>query len=127
MFLIRMTFWVGLAVLLLPTDQYQQARVYDTAAAAVERISTFCDRNAKTCATGADLWAGFVKKAEFGARMAFDLMNSRGRSPQEAPAAQPASAKDRMERHLPAAARGTLKPDDLAPAWRGQQAQRAGA
>jgi hypothetical protein len=127
MFLIRMTFWVGLAVLLLPTDQHQQAKVYDTAAATVERISTFCDRNPKICATGADLWAGFVKKAEFGGRMAFDLINSRNHGAQE-PIVLPAGGKDRMDRRLaPAAARGTLKPDDLSPAWRGQQALRTGA
>jgi hypothetical protein len=127
MFLTRMAFWVGIAVLLLPTDQHQQTRVYDTAAAAVERISTFCDRNPKICATGSDLWVGFVKKAEFGAHMAFDLMYSRARSAQESPAAQPASDMDRTERHSPPVARGTLKPDDLAPAWRGKQAPRTGA
>jgi len=128
MFLIRMTFWVALAVLLLPTDQRQQARVYETAASAVERISTFCDRNPKICATGTQLWAGFVKKAEFGARMAFDLMNSRGRAGEEgAPDGQQASVKDKAERTISPAARGTLRPDDLAPAWRGQQGQRTGA
>lgn len=127
MFFIRMTFWVGLVVLLLPTDQQQQARVYDTAAAAVERISTFCDRNPNICASGADLWAGFVKKAEFGAHMAFNLLNSRVRGAPEFGEVQPASTMDRTGRHLPPVGRGTLKPDDLAPAWRGQQGARAGA
>jgi len=108
MFLIRLMFWLGFAVLLLPADERQQARLYDTAAAAVERMTSFCDRNARTCATGAELWAAFVKKAEFGARMAFDLMSSRrdGEAAQR-PAPQPIGA------------RGTLTPSDLAPAWRG--------
>ena len=59
MFLIRVGFWVGLAVLLLPTDERQQARLYSTAVTTVERVTTFCDRNAQACAAGAELWAIF--------------------------------------------------------------------
>jgi Family of unknown function (DUF5330) len=143
MFLIRMAFWVGLAVLLLPTDERQQARVYGTAIATVERVATFCERNAQACTAGAELWATFVKKAEFGARMAIDLAMSSGRKEEEpAPArTQPASAKvkpepkpepkpeTRPEMKVPASVHGTLTPADLAPAWRGADArpvQRAG-
>jgi len=70
MFLFRIVFWLGLAVLLLPTEENQQARLYETASATVERITTFCDRNPKTCAAGAEFWSTFLKKAEFGARVA---------------------------------------------------------
>ena len=35
MFLIRVAFWLGLAVVLLPTDERQQARLYNTAVATV--------------------------------------------------------------------------------------------
>ena len=77
MFLIRVGFWVGLAVLLLPTDERQQARLYSTAVTTVERVTTFCDRNAQACAAGAELWAIFVKKAEFGARMAISRSGRR--------------------------------------------------
>ena len=139
MFLIRMAFWAGLVVLLLPTDERQQARLYGTAVATVERVTTFCERNTQACAAGAELWATFVKKAEFGARMAIDLMSSGGRKDKDvAPArAQPASApanarakveakpEPRAEPRLPGSVRGTLTPADLAPAWRGQ-VQRTG-
>ena len=127
MFLIRVGFWVGLAVLLLPTDERQQARLYGTALATVERVTTFCDRNAQACAAGAELWATFAKKAEFGARMAIDLVSSGGRKEEDqAPArVQPASAKAKPEPKTPPAGRGTLTPADLAPAWRGQ-VQRTG-
>jgi hypothetical protein len=121
MFLIRVAFWVGLAVLLLPTDERQQARLYQTVAATVERVTTFCDRNAQTCATGAELWATFLKKAEFGGRMAVELITTAGRKDGSAldPAAEPASAR------VPPAARGTLTPADLTPPWRGH-VQRTG-
>jgi hypothetical protein len=126
MFLIRMAFWIGLVVLLLPTDERQQARLYGAATAAVERVTTFCDRNGKTCAAGSDLWASFLKKAEFGARMAFDLVTNRssGGRDEDAPRVEPASAKGKVERKP--APRGTLTPADLTPPWRGHP-QRAGA
>ena len=89
MFLIRTAFWVGLAVLLLPTDERQQARLYGTAVATVERVTTFCDRNAQACAAGAELWATFVKKAEFGARVAIDLVSSGGRKDEDALCTRP--------------------------------------
>lgn len=127
MFLIRVAFWVGVAVLLLPTDERQQARLYGTAVATVERMTTFCDRNAQACAAGAELWATFVKKAEFGARMAIDLVSAGGRKDDDANPGnvQPASVKPRTDVRMPAAGRGTLTPTDLAPAWRGQ-VQRTG-
>lgn len=132
MFLIRMAFWIGLVVLLLPTDQQQQARLYGAASAAVERVTTFCDRNQRTCVAGADLWASFLMKAEFGARMAYDLVTSRGTAADEdkvrfepasatgnGPGTAPAGAKGKAERKPQPAPRGTLTPADLTPPWRG--------
>ncbi|HWB47423.1 MAG TPA: DUF5330 domain-containing protein [Hyphomicrobiaceae bacterium] len=120
MFFIRLAFWLGLVVLVMPTEEHQQARVYNAATAAVERAATFCDRNPKTCATGAQLWAVFLKKAEFGARLAVDLISKSGREAQ--PAMQPAKSDPTSRR----VEHGTLVPADLGPAWRGQVA-RAGA
>ena len=121
MFLLRMAFWLGLVVLLLPTDERQQARLYNTAVTAVERATTFCDRHAQACTVGAEVWAAFVKKAEFGARMAIDLIGSSGHKDDEAGSAraQPASVKTRPESRQSPEPRGTLTPADLTPAWRG--------
>src|SRR3989337_608578 len=79
MFLIRAAFWVGLAILLLPSDERQQERLYAAAVATVERATTFCDRNPKVCAASGEFWAMFLKKAEFGARMAINVAGSGGR------------------------------------------------
>jgi hypothetical protein len=127
MFLIRVAFWLGLVVLLLPTDERQQARLYGTAVATVERVTTFCDRNANACAAGAELWTTFLRKAEFGARMAVDLAISGGRKDEEAapPRLQPSSTRSQPEPRTNPPTRGTLTPSDLAPAWRGQM-QRTG-
>jgi hypothetical protein len=129
MFLIRAAFWIGLVVLLLPTDERQQARLYGTAVATVERVTTFCERNPQTCATGADLWATFLKKAEFGARIAIDLVTSNGRREAETrERAEPASTGSRPAPYRAPqapASRGTLTPADLTPPWRGH-VQRTG-
>jgi hypothetical protein len=131
MFLIRVAFWLGLVVLLLPTDERQQARLYNAALATVERATTFCERNAQACTVAAQLWATFVKKAEFGARMAIDLMTSGGR-PDEGASARgqtssfPPHVRGKADPKLPATDRGTLTPTDLAPAWRGAHIQRTG-
>jgi hypothetical protein len=128
MFLIRLAFWVGLVVLLLPTDERQQAKLYGTAVSTLERVTTFCDRNGQLCAASADFWAKFVRKAEFGARILVDLVSSSGRKDEVTPAVDvaPADARRRPEpsRFQPAG-QSTLTPSDLSPAWRGQ-GQRTG-
>src|SRR5262249_25618653 len=100
MFLIRAAFWIGLVVLLLPTDEHQQARLYGAATTAVERVTTFCHRNAKTCEVGSQVWAAFLKKAEFGARMAFELITTRGggAKDEDGVRVEPASANGKVEK-----------------------------
>jgi hypothetical protein len=117
MFLIRVAFWLGLVVLLLPTDERQQARLYSSVSAAVERVTTFCDRNPKVCATGAELWTAFLKKAEFGARLAIDLASS-PRKEADTPV-EPSGRPLRPPLRPTAQPRGNLTSSDRAPAWRG--------
>ncbi len=121
MFFIKLAFWIGVAVLLLPTDAQQQARLYTTATSAVERATTFCDRNPATCTAAAGAWTSFLKKAEFGARLVGDLMSSSGRQAPEAspPPRQNTSANTSEPR-------GTLSSTDMQPAWRGPSARRTG-
>jgi Family of unknown function (DUF5330) len=129
MFLIRAAFGLAIIVMLLPTDEAQQAKVTGTAGAAIERAATFCERNTATCAAGAELWVTFVKKAEFGARLAGNMASEymRGGGSRQAANEQaaPRQPLDPSHRPLPAparaieAGRGTLGTGDLAPAWRG--------
>ena len=79
LFLIRAAFWLMIIVLLLPTDDKQRSEVYGTAQAAVNDVTSFCDRNPETCARGKDAFAVFVQKAEFGARMLMDLIQNKAR------------------------------------------------
>ena len=77
MFLIRMALWVGLIVLLLPSDKERQAQLYKTASEAVHSAATFCDRNAALCEQGAKHWTVFRTKLEFGAKLVFDMASER--------------------------------------------------
>lgn len=125
MLIIRLAFWLGLVVLLLPADEEQQVRLYRTATTSVERVTTFCDRNAKTCATAVSMWSTFLKKAEFGARLAVDVVTSRTGAAEESPGSWPGNARAQPEYRTAPAPRGTLTPTDLGPAWR-TPGQRAG-
>jgi Family of unknown function (DUF5330) len=119
---IKLAFWLGVLVLLLPTDAQQQARVYSTAVATVERATTFCDRNARTCDMAAEAWAMFLKKAEFGARLVGDLITSQGRqNGPESPTARPQGPAGATS-----GAHGTLLPTDMEAGWRGPAARRTG-
>jgi hypothetical protein len=77
MFVIRIAFWIALIVMVLPSDREQQARLYQTATETIHRAATFCERNAKLCEQGAQHWAVFRTKLEFGAKLVFDMASER--------------------------------------------------
>jgi hypothetical protein len=79
MSLTKLAFGLALVVLLLPTDAAQQARMSNFANTTVDRLTTFCDRNGRTCAAGSEAWATFLRKAEFGVRLVGDLLGAGGR------------------------------------------------
>ena len=112
MFILRTAFWLSLVVLVLPTDARQQEALSAKIMSSVNRVATFCDRNQKTCETGARYWAVFRQKADYGVQLAIGLISEqlRGGSDDHAATAQRSSG-------------GTLRQDDLAPRWRGKSAQ----
>ena len=124
LFLIRTAFWLAIIVLLLPTDDRQRSEVYGMAQAAVNDVASFCDRNPETCARGKDAFAVFVQKAEFGARMLMDLIQSKtGTSDQATPAedlrSSEASSMAAPARFDMSASQDTLNPGDREEAWSG--------
>ena len=118
MFLIRITFWLALIVLLLPTDQRQQERLYTTASDTAHRVATFCDRNASLCTRGGEYWTVFKRKLDFGTKLAYEIASERllGKAaPALEPVSAPVSPPARLER-----AKGSLTPADTMPEWRGK-------
>lgn len=128
LFLIRAAFWLMIIVLLLPTDAQQRSEVYGTAQAAVNDVSSFCDRNPDTCARGKDAFAVFVQKAQFGARMLVDLIQNKA----SGGATEPAQLQDTENPDAAAfakpisfdmsASQDTLNPEDREEAWSGPDA-----
>lgn len=120
MSLIKAALCISAVILLLPADERRQAELLGKAQAAAHWTWTFCDRNADTCAKGGELWQSFKAKAEFGGRLAYDMIqrgyNSGGLQPVSAPPVE-ARPEPRVE---PAVGRGTLSPRDREPIWRGQ-------
>lgn len=114
MSILKVGILVAVVVAVLPTDREQQAALYDRAASAVHWTATFCDRNGPTCDQAAVVWDGFVEKAKFGAAMAYELaLKSAGKE----------QSVSLIEPTVDMTPRGTLRPDDLEPAWRGTPAR----
>jgi hypothetical protein len=121
MFLIRVTFWLALIVLLLPTDKSAQERLYAAASETAHRVATFCDRNPQVCTRGNEYWAVFKRKLDFGTKLAYELASERlmGKSaPAAAPVTTSSTPPTKVER-----AKGTLSPPDMQPEWRGKPAK----
>ena len=111
--LLRLGAIVAVGVALLPAEREKQDQLYARAGAAAKWAITFCDRNFETCVQASKAWAQFTAKAEFGAKLAYDVIReqtpmSGGDTGVAAPAAF--------------APNGTLSQHDLRPAWRGKSA-----
>lgn len=107
---------VGIA--LLPSDREKQAELYDRAATAAKWTVTFCERNGETCTQATTVWEQFVKKAEFGAKLAYDVMRDNN------PTSPPEEAA--LSRAVVTAPAGTLNERDLKPEWRGKVSGKKG-
>lgn len=137
MFFIRTAFIVGAGILLVPTDAAQQAEFKKNVAAATGYAAAFCERNPGTCKKGGEYWEVFKKKAEIAGGMAFDAAKDRLIRAALAPAAEPAAqagpaasqsgvaaqqaprALEKPSQRPARSASGSLRPEDMTPAWRG--------
>ena len=126
-FLLRMTFWISLVMVLMPSGAKQSAAVThaavgagDALAAASSNVSDvrhFCSRQPTACAIGSQAATTFGQRAQAGAKMISDFLTERTASHQtgataskSAKPATPVNAKTSQD---------TLSVGDVAPAWRG--------
>lgn len=122
MFLVRSAFWIGVVIMLIPVDDEIAARAtakatppigaFEAVSAAqstLQDMNGFCDRNPDVCEIGGRVATTFALKARTGAEMLVEFVDTQLGGAPEAPASTD---------------RGTLTPDDLAPAWRGDGAAR---
>jgi hypothetical protein len=121
-FLLRMAFWLGVILVLLPSGGSQptpKAQVSATdavsaAKAAVVDMRQFCERQPDVCVVGSQAAVTIGQRAQAGAKMLYEFLNEQ-LGPAETGTVTSSSAKR---------SQSTLTPTDLAPGWRGPQPRR---
>jgi hypothetical protein len=146
-FLLRMTFWLGVIVVLLPRSQSEPAPnaqisatdAVSAATATVGDMRQFCDRQPEACIVGSQAAVAIEDRAKAGAKRLYDMFNERLQASEGERVTSATAAKDakpvplptpRPPRHVAqarnaaqsptqAASQNTLAPADLVPTWRG--------
>jgi hypothetical protein len=132
-FLLRMAFWLGLVLILLPSGSSRPIPASEVAAsdaisaasATVGDLRQFCARQPDACTVGSQVATTLGYKAQAGAKMLYDFLTE-ALAPKEtgsvASGSAPHSNKTEMDKSadkaaLAKASQNTLTPADLAPAW----------
>jgi hypothetical protein len=139
-FLLRITFWLGLVLVLLPRDktpeseklpQIGAADAVQAATAAVSDMSQFCKRQPTACEVGGQAATIIGQRAQDGAKKLYQIINDKkeqitndknDKSDKKAPDHTGSIAMaGEGEVEASATVRDTLTQDDLAPEWRGPE------
>lgn len=127
-FLLRMAFWLGLVLVLLPTGAHQATPTSDVkataalsaASATVHDVRGFCTREPNACTVGSEIATAIGYRAKAGAKMLYTLLSEALAPTDGGSRAGDAPAKAVTDRPaLERVPQNTLTPADLAPAWRG--------
>ena len=121
-FLLRMAFWLGLVLVLLPRDktpesdklpQLGASEAVSAASAAVSDVGQFCRRQPAACEVGGQAATVIGQRAQAGARKLYQIITDK-RAPDHTSSLGGAGPANVPE----AAPRDTLMPDDLVAEWR---------
>jgi uncharacterized protein DUF5330 len=124
-FLLRMAFWLGLVLVLLPREktpeseklpQLGASEAVSAATAAVSDMSQFCRRQPAACEVGGQAATVIGHRAQGGARKLYQIITDK-RSPEHTGSI--GSVDNADARPAAAAPRDTLTSDDLQVEWRG--------
>ena len=127
-FLLRMAFWLGLVLVLLPSGSSQQpqgskvaaSEAISAASATVGDLRQFCARQPDACTVGSHVASQLGSRAQAGARMLYEFMTEtlkRKDAGNDNTARDGKSAADRAVADKDS--QNTLTPADLAAPWRG--------
>ena len=130
-FLLKMAFWLGLVLVLLPSGGSQPApkmpvnatEAMSAAKAAVTDMQKFCERQAEACTIGSQAAVAIGHRAQAGAKMLYEFLNDQ-LGPAETGAVMATGNGAPMPVPALRPSQHTLTPTDLAPTWRGPQPQR---
>ncbi|KYG21022.1 hypothetical protein SE92_12785 [Bradyrhizobium sp. AT1] len=140
-FLLRITFWLGLVLVLLPRDktpeseklpQIGAADAVQAATAAVSDMTQFCKRQPAACEVGGQAATIIGQRAQDGARKIYQIINDKKehitndknekndkKAPDHTGSIAMVGEGDAVSGEAP---HDTLSQDDLALEWRGPQA-----
>jgi Family of unknown function (DUF5330) len=139
-FLLRMTFWLGLVLVLLPFGASQHSasdnevsagEAISAASATVGDLRGFCGRQPDACAVGSQMASTLGYRAHAGAKILYDRLTE-AMAPRETGAvgngaAQTLAGKSTAEKSATERpSQSTLSPADLGPAWRGPPGRKDG-
>ena len=120
-FLLRMAFWLGLVLVLLPREktpesdklpQLGASEAVSAASAAVSDMSQFCKRQPAACEVGGQAATVIGQRAQAGARKLYQIVTDKRASDHTS------SLGAGHSNVAEAAPRDTLTPDDLVAEWR---------
>jgi hypothetical protein len=117
MFIIRTIFFVGLIILVLPADGQSKQQLALTFGAAVQDLSTLCQRNRELCRSVEAAWGMAKDQAIAGVQFAGAVLKQQ-LQPQPAASMGPPEPAPR--------AQGTLTRQDMAPVWRAGSSRQRG-
>ena len=122
-FLLRMAFWLGLVLVLLPRDktpesdklpQLGASEAVSAASAVVSDMSQFCKRQPAACEVGGQAATVLNQRAQDGARKLYQIITDKRSSDHTGSIG---GIEDGDASAAKAAPRDTLSPDDLLTEW----------
>ena len=129
-FLLRLAFWLGLILVLLPSggsqslpqSQGSAGEAFSAAQVAVADMQHFCERQRDACAVGSQVAFTLGQRAQAGAKILYEFLSEQFGDDRGAVA-----STGSVPLPLAKPSQHTLRPSDLAAPWRGPQPSRSGA
>jgi hypothetical protein len=128
-FLLRLAFWLGLVLVLLPSGTAQHgapnsdihaADAISAASATVHDLRGFCAREPNACSVGSEIATSMGYRAQAGAKMLYEFLTE-ALAPRDTGSV--AGHTGTSTSGKAADSQNTLTPADLAPAWHGPAAR----
>jgi len=122
LFLLRLTFWLGLVLVLLPREKTPESEklpqigateAVQAATAAVSDMSQFCKRQPAACEVGGQAATVIGARAQEGARKLYQIITDKRASDRTGSIGTPGAGEVPLMQ-----GRDTLRPDDLEAEWR---------
>lgn len=127
-FLLRMAFWLGLVLVLLPSGSSRQpqgsqiapSEAISAASATVGDLRQFCARQPDACTVGSHVASQLGSRAQAGARMLYEFVTETLKRKEDGSDNAGRESKSTADRAVADKdSQNTLTPADLAAPWRG--------